>query len=322
MLLYHLSARLLRRNTVKFIALFSALLPLTAQGSDVIPVQYHTPYSKYSANLQPVSLAPAQHSLPQALLQNHPTLLHSEIAYVQDIKTGTSIYQKNSNQVRPIASITKLMTALVVLEAQQDLTEILEISSADIDRLKNTTSRLSVGSKLSRAELLHLALMSSENRAANALGRYYPGGLSAFVRAMNDKARSLGMRQSLFVEPTGLSSSNVASPQDLVLLLQATAQQPLIHEYSTSDKLIVTPKPGRQLVFSNTNRLVQNTKWDIQVSKTGFINEAGQCLVLLTKMEGREVAIVLMNAQGRYSRIGDAIRLRNLVEGSNKLAML
>ena len=322
MLLYHLSTRLLHRNTIKFIALFSALLPLTAQGGSSMPVQYHTPYSKYSSNLQPVSLAPTSPTLPQALLQNQPALLQSEIAYVQDIKTGTSIYQKNSNQVRPIASITKLMTALVVLESQQDLTEILEITNADIDRLKNTTSRLSVGSKLSRAELLHLALMSSENRAANALGRYYPGGLSAFVRAMNDRARSLGMRQSLFVEPTGLSSSNVSTPQDLVLLLQATAQQPLIHEYSTSDKLIVAPKPGRQLVFSNTNRLVQNTKWDIQVSKTGFINEAGQCLVLLTKMDGREVAIVLMNSQGRYSRIGDAIRLRNLVESSNKLAML
>ena len=322
MLLYHSSARFLGRNTARFLALFSVLTPLAAQTLDPIPVKYHTPYSQYSANLQPVALAPAQTTLPPALLPNQSTPLQSEIAYVQDIKTGKSIYQKNSSQVRPIASITKLMTALAVLEAKQDLNETLEITSADVDHLKNTTSRLSVGSKLTRSELLHLALMSSENRAANALGRHYPGGLSAFVRAMNDKARSLGMRQSLFVEPTGLSSSNVSSPHDLVLLLQATAQQPLIHRYSTSEKLTVTPKPGRQLVFGNTNRLVQNDKWDIQVSKTGFINEAGQCLVLLTKMEGREVAIVLMNSQGRYSRIGDAIRLRNLVEGSNKLAML
>ena len=214
------------------------------------------------------------------------------------------------------------MTALVVLEANQDLNETLEITSADIDRLKNTTSRLSVGSKLTRAQMLHLALMSSENRAANALGRHYPGGIRAFVRAMNDKARALGMRESRFVEPTGLSSENVSSPKDLVRLMQATAQHPLIQEYSTSEQLTVEPRPGRQLVFSNTNRLVQNSKWDIQVSKTGFINEAGQCLVLLTKLEGRQVGIVLLNAQGRYSRIGDAIRLRNLVESSNKLAML
>lgn len=320
--LYHSSANFLRRNTVKFIALFSVLSPLAAQQIDPTPVQYHTPYRQYSANLQPVAFTPSQNTLPPALLPNQGATLHSEIAYVQDIETGKAIYQKNSNQVRPIASITKLMTALIVLEAQQDLDEVLEITSADIDRLKNTTSRLAVGSKLSRTELLHLALMSSENRAANALGRHYPGGLSAFVRAMNDRARSLGMRQTIFVEPTGLSSANVSSPNDLVLLLKATAQQPLIHRYSTDEKLMVTPRPGRQLIFGNTNRLVQNSKWDIQVSKTGFINEAGQCLVLMTKMDGREVAIILMNSQGRYSRIGDAIRLRNLVESSNKLAML
>lgn len=320
--LYHFSTRFLRRNTLAFFALFSALSPLAAENLESIPIHYHTPYIQYSANLQPVSYTPTQNTLPKALLQQQPSLLHSEIAYVQDIKTGMTIFQKNSDQIRPIASITKLMTALIVLEANQNLNEILEITSADIDRLKNTTSRLSVGSKLSRAEMLHLALMSSENRAANALGRHYPGGLSAFVRAMNDRARSLGMRQTTFVEPTGLSSENVSSPNDLVLLLKATAKHSLINQYSTSEKLTVTPRPGRTLVFGNTNRLVQNSKWDIQVSKTGFINEAGQCLVLMTKLDGREVAIVLMNAQGRYSRIGDAIRLRNLVENSNKLAML
>ncbi len=322
MRLYHHYSRLLRRNTATFFALFTVLSPVAAQNVDLSPIQYHTPYEQFSSNLQPVSYVPSQNTLPPALLQHEPSLLHSEIAYVQDIKTGTAIYQKNSDQVRPIASITKLMTALIVLEAHQNLNEVLEITSDDIDHLKNTTSRLSVGSKLTRAEMLHLALMSSENRAANALGRHYPGGLNAFVRAMNDRARSLGMRQTLFAEPTGLSSENISSPNDLVLLLKATAKQPLIHQYSTHDQITVTPRPGRSLVFGNTNRLVQNSKWDIQISKTGFINEAGQCLVLLTKMDGREVAIVLMNAQGRYSRIGDAIRLRNLVENSNKLAML
>lgn len=295
-------------------------MPLHAQDTENSTVYYHTPYAHYANNLQPVKAPPAVSVTP--LLQSLPAQLRSEIAYVQDLASATPLYQKNSDEVRPIASITKLMTALVVIEAGLDMQEILEITTDDIDHLKNTTSRLTVGSKLSRANMLHLALMSSENRAANALGRHYPGGLEAFVRAMNDKARALGMRQTRFVEPTGLSSENVSSPQDLVALMQATAKQPLIHKYSTSEKHIVEPKPGRQLIFGNTNRLVKNDKWDIQVSKTGFINEAGQCLVLMTKFEGRDIAIVLLNAQGRASRIADAIRLRHLVEGSNKLAML
>lgn len=295
--------------------------PLYAQDTETLTApHYHTPYAHYANNLQPVQAAPAVSVTP--LLQNLPAQLRSEIAYVQDLASATPLYQKNSDTVRPIASITKLMTALVVVEARQDMAEMLEISTEDIDRLKKTTSRLSVGSKLSRADMLHLALMSSENRAANALGRYYPGGLAAFVRAMNDKARALGMRQTHFVEPTGLSSENVSSPRDLVALMQATAKQPLIHKYSTSEQYIVEPKPGRQLVFGNTNRLVQNDNWKIQVSKTGFINESGQCLVLLTTFEGRDIAIVLLNAQGRATRVADAIRVRSLVEGSNKLAML
>lgn len=319
--LYHFPGRWLRDNISTISALFVALIP-TAQSQDLttIPVQYHTPYISYAQNLIPATPQLAEQT--RSLLKSLPAQLHSEIAYVQDLETATTIYDKNSQVVRPIASITKLMTALIVLEAAQDMSESIEISNADIDRLKNTTSRLSVGSKLSRAEMLQLALMSSENRAANALGRYYPGGITAFVRAMNDKARALGMRQTRFVEPTGLSSENVASPRDLVLLMQATAQHPLIQQYTTSDQLTVFPRAGRQLVFGNTNRLVQNSQWDIQVSKTGFINEAGQCLVLLTKLEGRQVAIVLLNAQGRYSRIGDAIRIRHLVEDSNQLAML
>src|SRR5690554_1782156 len=248
--------------------------------------------------------------------------LLSEVALVFDLDGSAILYEKNSHDQRPIASISKLMTALVVAESGLPMDEVLTISDEDVDRLRHSRSRLAVGTRLTRGEMLHLALMSSENRAASALGRHYPGGIRAFVRAMNDKARALGMRESRFVEPTGLSSENVSSPKDLVRLMQATAQHPLIQEYSTSEQLTVEPRPGRQLVFSNTNRLVQNSKWDIQVSKTGFINEAGQCLVLLTKLEGRQVGIVLLNAQGRYSRIGDAIRLRNLVESSNKLAML
>jgi D-alanyl-D-alanine endopeptidase (penicillin-binding protein 7) len=170
--------------------------------------------------------------------------------------------------------------------------------------------------------MLHLALMSSENRAAHALARYYPGGMPAFVRAMNDKARALGMRNTHFVEPTGLSSDNVSSPRDLVQLLKAVSKQPLIHRYTTDDRYQIEASNGRQLVYNNTNRLVRNANWDIKISKTGFINEAGECLVMLTRIGERDLAIVLLNSSGRYSRIGDAVRLRNLVENSHIIAML
>lgn len=289
-------------------------------------VSYNTPHLVYKSNLQPITYTEndtqrALNSLKHdALIQN--AALRSEIAFVQDLESATVLYQKNSDAVRPIASITKLMTALVVAESGQPMHEMLEIIDADVDRVKHSSSRLSVGSTLSRADMMHLALMSSENRAAHALGRNYPGGLTAFVRAMNDKARALGMRNTRFVEPTGLSSDNVSSPRDLVKLLAATSKQPRIQQYTTNDQYSVQLARGRQLTFNNTNRLVKNANWDIQVSKTGFINEAGECLVMLTKIEDREVAIVLLNSSGRYSRIGDAVRIRNLVEKSNGLAML
>lgn len=299
----------------------SAVWAANPQAETVSEAVYHNPHIVFQKNLQPVSLQQRDHNTGFKTTELRASL-HSEVAYVQDLQSATVLYEKNSSEIRPIASITKLMTALIVAEAGQSMDEMLEVTSADIDRLKNSRSRLSVGTKLSRADMLHLALMSSENRAANALGRHFPGGLPAFVRAMNDKARALGMRQTHFVEPTGLSSENVSSPKDLVKLLQATAAQPLIQRYTTSEQYSIQPSPGRQLVFNNTNRLVQNSKWNIQVSKTGFINEAGQCLVMLTKIDGRDVAIVLLNAQGRYSRIGDAVRLRSLVENNQQLAML
>ncbi len=249
-------------------------------------------------------------------------VLRSEVAYVQDLASSTVLYDKNSDEVRPIASISKLMTALVIAEAHQPMDAILRISDADVDRLRHSRSRLAVGTELSRADMLHLALMSSENRAAHALARYYPGGMPAFVRAMNDKARALGMRNTRFVEPTGLSSENVSSPRDLVHLLQAASKQPLIHRYTTDDTYQVEVGKGRQLVYNNTNRLVRNGNWNIKISKTGFINEAGECLVMLTRIGNRDLAIVLLNSSGRYSRIGDAVRLRNLVEKSNVIAML
>ncbi|MPT38926.1 MAG: D-alanyl-D-alanine endopeptidase [Achromobacter sp.] len=242
-------------------------------------------------------------------------------AYVQDLETSTVIFAKNENVVRPIASISKLMTAVVVVDANLPMDEMLEITDDDVDGLKHTTSRLRVGTKLSRGDMLHLALMSSENRAANALGRHYPGGLPAFVAAMNAKAQSLGMTSTRFIEPTGLSSDNVSSPHDLARLLRAASQRPLIHRYSTDTEYEVEIN-NRTQTFRNTNLLVRKPDWDIKVSKTGYINEAGECLVMLARINGRDLAIVLLDSQGKLSRIGDAVRIRRIVQSEVALASI
>lgn len=246
--------------------------------------------------------------------------LRSSVAYVQDLATSTVLFSKNEDTVRPIASISKLMTALVVVDANLPMDEMLDVTDDDIDRLRHASSRLPVGSRLSRADMLHVALMSSENRAAHALGRYYPGGMPAFVRAMNEKARELGMLDTHFVEPTGLSSENVSSPRDLVRLLRAASQRPLIHRYTTDTEYDIEMRKGRTQTFRNTNALVRNADWDIKVSKTGYINEAGECLVMLARINGRDLAIVLLDSQGKYSRVADAVRIRKFVQ--NEVAML
>lgn len=213
----------------------------------------------------------------------------------------------------PIASITKLMTALVVVEAEQDLDEKLQITSADGTNGKGAYSRLAIGSKFTRGDLLHLALMSSENRAAHALGRNYPGGLPAFVKVMNKKAKALGMSRSRFVEPTGLSSQNVASPSDLSKLVMAVSENPVIREYSTDRNYTV--RVGKKLVqFRNTNPLVSNPDWSIRLQKTGYISEAGRCLVMQTAIQDRQVVIVLLNSVGKYTRVADARRIRKWME--------
>lgn len=235
--------------------------------------------------------------------------LNSSAVMVLDQASGEVLLEKNADAALPIASITKVMTAMVVLDAAQPLDESIVIAREDTQLEKYSASRLKVGASFTRAELLHLALMSSENRAANALGRSYPGGLPAFVIAMNDKARALGMTSSTFVEPTGLSSGNVASPRDLAVLVNAAHHVPLIRDYST-DRDAVVRVGGRQQQFKNTNALTRDETWDIGLSKTGFIRDAGKCLVMQARLDQREVIIVMLDAEGSAKRLADAERIR------------
>lgn len=241
--------------------------------------------------------------------------LRSAAAIIQDQETGEILYVKNASAVAPIASITKLMTAMVVLDAGLDLNEAITISGDDMDWLRGTHSRLRPGASLSRDELLRVALMASENRAAAALGRSYPGGMDAFKRAMNHKAQMLGMNGSRFDDATGLSSANVSSAEDLVKLVRAAHQYELIRRYTTMTAHQVQVA-GRPLAYRNTNRLVANGSWHIGLSKTGFTNDAGRCLVLQAKLAERKVIIVLLDSWGRFSRIGDANRIRAWLEAS------
>ena len=241
-----------------------------------------------------------------------PLALKSSVALVVDQDTNEVLFSKNSQAVLPIASITKLMTALVVVEAGQSLDERVAVTDEDIDSEKNTRSRLAVGTSLPRGEMLHLALMSSENRAANALGRNYPGGLSAFVTAMNLKAQSLGMHDTHYVEPTGLSSRNQSSAQDLAMLVKVAHEYPLLRELTTSREHQVA-LGRRQVQFHNTNGLVGSPAWDIGLQKTGYITEAGRCLVMQARMAGRKLIMVFLDSTGKYSRIGDAERVRKWI---------
>jgi D-alanyl-D-alanine endopeptidase (penicillin-binding protein 7) len=244
--------------------------------------------------------------------------LKSSVALVLDQDTNEVLFSKNSGAVLPIASITKLMTALVVLEAQLPLDEPITISQADIDTEKGSRSRLTVGTALSREQMLHLALMSSENRAAHALGRHYPGGLEAFVAAMNRKAEELGMNGTHYVEPTGLSSRNQSSAEDLAVLVKAAHDVPLIRTLSTSPAQTVQVN-HRNLQFRNTNALVRSPLWDIGLQKTGYIAEAGRCLVMQATLAGRQLIMVFLDSAGKYTRLGDAERVRRWVaaKGSN-----
>jgi len=240
-------------------------------------------------------------------------VLQSASALVLDQSSGQLMFEKNADAVVPIASLTKLMTAMVTLDAHLPLKEMLTISEDDVDTLKGTRSRLKVGTRLSREDMLLLALMSSENRAASALARHYPGGREAFIQAMNRKARKLGMSETQFADPTGLTSANVSSARDLVRLVDAAHRYPLIREFSTRTEYEVEID-GRPQLFRNTNALVRSPQWEIGLSKTGFINEAGKCLVMQAWIGGKPTIIVLLDSWGKMTRIGDANRIKRWVE--------
>ena len=245
--------------------------------------------------------------------------LKSSVAYVIDQDTREVLFKKNDQAVLPIASLTKLMTGVIVNEGKLSMDEVITITQDDVDTEKGSRSRLKVGTSLSRGELLHLALMSSENRAAHALARTYPGGMNTFVGLMNSKATALGMKDTQYVEPTGLSSNNQSSARDLATLVNAAYNVPVLRELSTS--------PGHQvevgnrvLQYNNTNRLVKNPSWDIGIQKTGYISEAGQCLVMQAKIAGRKLIMVFLDSAGKLSRLGDAERVRHWVETSHAVS--
>ncbi|MGA1664177.1 MAG: D-alanyl-D-alanine carboxypeptidase family protein, partial [Burkholderiaceae bacterium] len=235
--------------------------------------------------------------------------LNSSAVLVVDQISGEVLLEKNPNSVLPIASITKLMTALVVAEAELPMDEKIAITQDDADLEKYSKSRLKVGTQLTRAQVMHLALMSSENRAAHALGRTYPGGMAAFVEAMNIKALQLGMKDSKFVEPTGLNAGNVSSPRDLVRLVEEAHQVSEIREFSTAKNLVVKVG-GRSQQYMNSNALARGDRWELGLSKTGFIKEAGRCLVMQAEVEDRPVIMVMLDAQGKNQRLRDAERIR------------
>jgi D-alanyl-D-alanine endopeptidase (penicillin-binding protein 7) len=251
-----------------------------------------------------------------------PLRLASAKALVINQLTGETLYAKNTDLPTPIASVTKLMTAMVMLDAQLPMDDVLYITDEDVDYLKNTHSRLRVGTSLTRGELLQLALMASENRAAAALGRNYPGGINAFIRAMNYKAEMLGMKYTHFVDPTGLDSSNVSTAEDLAKMVSAAYQYPEIRQVSTTPSQEITFY-GRQspINFVNTNSLVRGGNWVIGLSKTGFINEAGRCLVMQAEISGQPMIIVLLDSEGKMSRIGDANRIRKWIESNDMTSL-
>jgi D-alanyl-D-alanine endopeptidase (penicillin-binding protein 7) len=320
-------------QTLAFTAVTAALLSTPAQAAkrQVVTVEKQSSPSakrrvsrtfvvakRRTVSISRVASAPGRPSFGQ-LAGLHSTSdqldLKSSVALVIDQDTREVLLSKNDLAVLPIASLTKLMTGLIVSEAKLPLDEMIEITQDDVDTEKGSSSRLRVGTSLSRGELLHLALMASENRAAHALGRTYPGGMGTFVGLMNAKAKALGMKDTSYVEPTGLSSRNQSSAHDLASLVSAAYNDPKLRELSTSPGHQVAVG-NRTLSYNNTTRLVKNQNWEIGLQKTGYISEAGQCLVMQAKIAGRKLIMVFLDSAGKLSRIGDAERVRRWVESN------
>ena len=270
----------------------------------------HLTFAKESLSKKSVSL----------YVKNSKSLkVRSLKAIVVNQNTGEVIYEKNADAKASIASLTKLMTAMVVLDSGLDLNEIITLTKADIDRIKRTTSRLPIGSKLSRYELLKAALISSDNRAAFALSRSYPNGRKGFINAMNVKAIQLGMQQSQFQDPTGLDKRNISTAKDLLKLARAAYQYSVIRELTTTaSENIKISKKRNSVGFNNTNPLVKKDEWDIGLSKTGFIRESGRCLVVQTIIDDQPIIIVLLNSYGKLTRFADVKRIRNWMNRVNK----
>jgi D-alanyl-D-alanine endopeptidase (penicillin-binding protein 7) len=307
----------------------SRVTPLAARGTPKTKVVSSQRGRKIVAQPQRIAPMPVLPVVPPVMtagdlaglnLTRDPLDLKSNAALVLDQSTAEVLFEKNSQVALPIASITKLMTGLVVVEANQNMEEPITVTSEDIDREKFSHSRLRVGSQLTRGNMLHIALMSSENRAASALGRSYPGGLPAFVAAMNARARSLGMVNTHYVDSTGLSSNNVSTARDLAKLVVAAHQHPLIRQYSTDSKYAVEPG-GPMLQYRNSNHLVDNPDWQIGLQKTGYISEAGRCLVMQTQIEGRPIVMVFLDSKGKSSRLADAGRIRKWLENVRPTAL-
>ncbi|MBI4998600.1 MAG: D-alanyl-D-alanine endopeptidase [Rhodocyclales bacterium] len=308
-------------------ALFLLVAASLALSLVSLDVQATTGRKTVSTKKQPVKpvakqstrtrLAHRQRGEPRLLLDSDgDPILRSASALVLDQSSGAVLFEKNASAQLPIASITKLMTAMVVLDAKLDMQEELAIGKEDVDTHKGTTSRLRVGTHLTREEMLRLALMASENRAAAALSRHYPGGQQEFIAAMNRKAAELGLAETHFEDPTGLTAANVSSARDLTKLAATAHGYPEIREFSTAPKHEV--KIGRRMhAFYNTNRLVNNDKWEIGLSKTGYISEAGKCLVMQTWLNNKPMIIVLLDSWGKLTRIADANRIRRWIESAS-----
>lgn len=293
-------------------ALLALALPLQA---NIYPASGFSEHNTFQDRPYGISTPAPQRAPAAPIVQSLPLDLQSRAAVVAAADSGDLLYGKNAHEIVPIASITKLMTAMIVLDAQQDMSATLRISEADVDRLRNSRSRLYVGAELTRADMLLLMLMSSENRAASALARYYPGGLQAALRAMNQKARSLGMTNTYFMDSSGLHGENRSTPADLVKLVQAAYRYPQIRTYSTMPEYHVVLGNDQVLSYNNTNRqLVTREDWDIGISKTGFLNEAGRCLVMFANVADTPVIIVLMNSANTLVRNSDANSVRSWLE--------